>query len=134
MASSSVTLYHGDTENRVYALTQTSANKTEFRVAGLALAEPQMLTIERKIQPGNSKSNDQIIVTVSQVSRNTTSGLLATGKVSVNISVPRDNSIITQTVMSQLCKQIGSLFGNNCAALSADAATSALALLGGSDL
>jgi len=90
MASASVTLYNGDTENTVYALAQTGPDKTLYRVAGRGLATPCTLSIERKIGPSNSKANDKVSVLLLKTEKNATTGTLVTGYVKIDISVPRD--------------------------------------------
>lgn len=135
MASSTVTLYHGDTENTVYNLAQTGQDKTVYRVADRPLAAPQTLTIERKIQPSGSKSNDKVSVTLLQTEINATTGALVTGYVKVDISIPRDTATMPgPDTVSVLLKEIGSLFGNNCGALTADSSASADKIIAGLDL
>lgn len=134
MASANILLYHGDTENTNYYLAQTGQDKTIFRVADRSLAAPQTLTIERKIQPSGSKSNDKVIVTLLETEQNATTGALVTGYVKTEISIPRDSTTLSGALMADLCKEMGSLLGENCGACAGDSTASPDKLIGGLDL
>lgn len=107
MASSSLTPYKDNTNQVTFSLVSTSADKTAFKVSGRSIACPYTIELSRKLSTG--KTNDHVQVRVAITERNTTTSVLATGQVLLDISIPKDQSIITNTVMTEVLGVLASL-------------------------
>jgi len=137
MASSSLAPYFGNTastDQYTYALVSQSSTGATYKVAGRDLATPHGVEIIRKLTPASSPANDHVQLRVFRVERNTTTSKLATAQVLVDISIPKDTSILTQAEQAKMVRIVGSILAENCGALSNDTFTSSLTLLSGGDL
>jgi len=132
MASSSLTPYKNNTQQVTFALQSSSLTGAVYTVASRGLATPFRVSINRKIGPTNSTGNDHVILKVELSDPNSTTGKIATGLATLDISIPRDTSTVTQAEMVEVLGILGSLL-NDAAALAATT-INRTALLEGRDL
>lgn len=132
MASASLTLYRNNTQSTVFGLASQYVNGAEYKVTGRDLSIPYKITVERNLTSGNSVSNDRVSVRISRVERNATTGKPATASVTLLVSIPKDTSVLTQTVQKELLAQMCSLLNDNVAVGTTTVNTSNI--VSGSDL
>lgn len=132
MASASLAPYKNNSAQVTHLLVATGPTGSSYSVAGRSLGLPYGIQIQRKVGPSGSLANDHVIVKVGCSYANATTGKIATGSVSCDISIPRDSTIITTTVMAELLGQLSSLL-NDSTALAATSANR-VALIEGRDL
>lgn len=130
MASSSIIPYINNTQTVTFSQVASSVEKTVYKVAGRPLATPYQLELARKLVSGSK--NDHITVRLSRVEQNINTAQLATGQILVDISVPKDQSILTPDILKEMLGVIASLCNDN-AALAATS-NSRAALVDGRDL
>lgn len=109
MATTSLVLYNNNSTTTTYDLVTTGTDKTVWKVASRALACPRSIEIQRKPTASSATSNDHVIVRAAVIERNTSTQKLATGQVVLDLSIPKDGSIITNTVLGDLLANIASL-------------------------
>lgn len=109
MASNSLVLYNNNSTTTTYDLVTTGTDKTLWKVAGRALACPRLLEMQRKPTASSATGNDHVIVRCAIIERNTTTQKLATGQVVLDVSIPKDGSIITNTILGDLLSNVASL-------------------------
>jgi len=131
MPSSTLDLYNTSTAHSVFYLAQTGAGGTVWSLSGRTLSEPCSVSLQKKIAPAGSSANDHVIVRVAEIARNTTTAKLATGSVTMDISVPKDTSIIGNTAMTNLIKWLSGIIQGGVVS---DTVTNVTALLEGRDL
>lgn len=132
MASAALSPYYDNASQITYSLVSTSKDSSLYRVSGRSLATPHTLEIIRKIGPNGAAANDHVIVRLTRVERNETTQKLATVSCSLDISIPRDTTAVTNsTVIAQL-GALASLL-NDSTALAATANNRG-ALIDGRDL
>lgn len=132
MASATLTPYRNNANQVTFSLVSTSADQTTYKVSGNPLSEPHLVEITRKLTNSNSASNDHVQVRIARVERNATTGKLATMQVLCDISLPKDDSILTATVQKEQLAILASLF-NEATAMEATTAN-ITALIEGRDL
>lgn len=115
MATETITAYESNVATSVFVLAQTGATKTEWRKTGRALALPYSLSVERKIGNSNSPSNDHIVLRVSRVEANATTSKLATFQVSLDISIPKDQTVLTPAEQKKALSIIASILNEGTA-------------------
>jgi len=132
MASSTLTAYRDGSDTVVFTLVSTSATGAVWTVSGRSLSAPYSISIDRKINSSGAMANDHVILRISETELNATTGKPATLAATLDISIPKDQSILTPTVQKYLLKRLASLLNDQ----SATAATfvSAVALIEGRDL
>lgn len=121
MATETLTAYETNSQTRVFSLKQTGPSSTSWIVSGRPLGTPYSLSIERKLSNSNSPSNDHIVLRAVRVEQNTSTGKLATFQASLDISIPKDQSILTPAVQKQVISTICSLL-NEATAMEATSA------------
>lgn len=121
MASSSLTLYKNNTQTQVFDLQQTSAMMTKWIASGRSLSTPYFISVERKLANANSSSNDHIILRAGRTEANASTAKLATSLVTLDVSVPKDQSILTPTVQKELLSLVASAL-NEATAMEATSA------------
>lgn len=131
MASSSLNPFVDNTNHQLFALKSTSSDGSTFMVAGRSLGAPFELTFERKVNP-NSLSNDHSIVRLTRKEANASTGKLATMQVTLDVSIPKDVTVITTTEQKKLVAILASLL-NESTAMEATSAN-ITAILEGRDL
>lgn len=132
MASSSLTPYKDNTNQVTFALVSQSANGATYKVAGRDLATPYLVEVQRKLTNPGATGNDHIVLRAARVERNVDTSKLATAQVLVDVSIPKDTSILDQTAQLELLAISSSLL-NDATAMAATTANRS-ALIGGSDL
>jgi len=115
MASASITTYKNNTQTYVYTLVSQSADTTVWKIANRTLGEPMTLSLQRKVGPTGSKTNDHIILRSSRTDKNATTGLPATCSITLDVSIPRDNSIITAQAQTDLLQSVASIINEYAA-------------------
>lgn len=130
MASASLVPYKNNTSTVTFSVVTTSLERTTYKVSGRGISTPFSLEISRKLSSG--KSNDHVSVRIAQQERNASTTVIATGQVLLDISIPKDQSIVTNGVMVEMLGLLASVL-NDSAALAATTA-SRTALVEGRDL
>jgi len=136
MASPTLSPFKSDTVQTTYALQSTSASKTRWVVTGRSLAKPYYVEVERKFAPNNSAANDHIILRVSATEQSTLSPYKnCTVAVSLDISIPRDQTGCTTTVILEQVSTLCSLLRMQTAMSTSNGSNTGInALISGSDL
>lgn len=109
MASSSITLKDKADANIVYTLVSQTENGAVYRNAARSLGLPQSLRFSTNIGAPGSKGNDRVNITLKNSVQNETTGLVSTGSVSIQLSIPRD-STFSVTDAEDLLVQLQDLF------------------------
>jgi hypothetical protein len=94
MASSSLNPFVNNTVHQALVLKSTSPDGAVFMVGGRALGAPYEVQQIRKVN-SNSLSNDHSIIRLTRKEVNTSTGKLATLQVTIDISIPKDVSVLT---------------------------------------
>jgi hypothetical protein len=115
MATQTLTPYINNTQQITLTLASTGAEGSNWMVSGRDMSLPYRLEIRRKAVNPNSKGNDRVSLRLARSERNVTTGLLATGSISMTVSVPKDSATITQTHVKEMVAAIASLL-DNCTA------------------
>lgn len=102
MATETLTLYKNNTQTQAFGLAQTSATKTVWLAAGRAISLPYSVSVERKPTSANSASNDHVVLRVSRVEANASTGKLASLPITLDISIPKDQSVLTLAVQKEM--------------------------------
>lgn len=132
MASSSLNPFISSAAQQLFSLVATTSNGCEFRAGGRDISLPYAVIIQRKLSAPTSLSNDHVYLRARRTERNVTTGKLATAQVQLDISIPKDTSILTQTVLKQMISALASLL-NEATAMEATTANMT-ALVEGRDL
>lgn len=131
MASQTLTLYKNNTQTQVFQLVGVSSDGARYMAAGRPIACPFVIEIKRKLNLAGT-GNDHVGVRIARTEQNATTGKLATCQYLLDISIPKDQSILTQVVQKELGAILASLFNESTAM---EATTVALtALVEGRDL
>jgi hypothetical protein len=131
MSSTLTPFYASSGQYTLVPVSQDDQGAT-YKVAGRDLACPLGLEIQRKLTAPSALGNDHVVLRIFRTERNATTSKLATMQVLVDISIPKDTSIITIAEQIKLVAAMASLF-NEETALEAFLANIA-ALIGGGDL
>lgn len=115
MASASLTPYDDSSSQVTFNLVSQSATGATYKVASRDLATPFMVEITRKLTAPSASSNDHIVVRVARVERNADTGKLATLQCLVDVSIPKDTSILDSTAQLELLGVVGSLLNDSTA-------------------
>lgn len=132
MASATLSPYKDSATTVVFKLVSSSSTGSTYQVEGRDIATPMQIQIVKKLTNPSASANDHVQVRISRTDRNATSGKLATMQVLLDISIPKDTSILNQVIQKEI-------LGMTCSLLrdaTANAATNAnvTALIGGFDL
>lgn len=122
MASSTITLTDKADANIVYSFVGQTDKGSVYRNASRSLGLPQSLDFRYQIGNPGSKGNDRISVSLKNSVQNADTGLVSTGSVTIQLSIPRDSEW-TQTDSEDLLIQLQDLFTDANAALIADGIT-----------
>lgn len=125
MASSSLTLYRNNTSTQVFTLVSVLSDGARYMATGRPIACPFVLEIKRKLNP-NGTGNDHVGVRIARTEQNVTTGKLATCQYLLDISIPKDQSILTQTVQCEIGALLASLFNESTAMEATHVALTAL--------
>jgi len=132
MASSTLSPYKNNSTTQVFTLTQTGPELTSYKVSGRDLSCPYVIDVQRKLAKSGATANDHIVLRVARTERNTTTSKLATCQVLVDISIPKDTSVLTATTQKEILSVVSSILNESTAM---EATTVAItALIEGRDL
>lgn len=132
MASNSLTPYISSAMTQAFALQSTTERGAKYLASGRSLSTPYSVEIVRKLTPPSASGNDHIILRVQRTEANVTTGKLATMQISVDFSIPKDQSVLGVTEQRYCAAIIASLLDESTA-ISATQVNVA-ALLEGRDL
>lgn len=118
MASASLAPYKSNSATETFTSVGPIEGGYLFKVSGRGLATPYLIEVKRKFTSGSSASNDHTVLRIARTERNTTTGKLATAQVLVDISIPKDTSILTAAVLKEMLAVLSSLL-NECTAMEA---------------
>lgn len=113
MATSSLVLYKTNAATVTFALVSSSVDKTVWKVAGLPLSTPYLLELTRKLSSGSK--NNHIQVRLARTEQNASTSVLATAQVLLDLSVPKDQSILTASVIAEMLGIVSSLLNDGTA-------------------
>lgn len=111
MASATLTLHDHAEADIVYSLVSQHAKGAQFKLVTRALALPLSLDFNYQVGEPGSKGNDRCIVTLRDTVQNGTTGVVSTGSVKVEISIPRDSAWVspyTENLLSSLVQLLTS--------------------------
>jgi len=100
-----------------FELVSTSSDGATYRVTGRDLSVPLGCQITRVLTQPSAQGNDHIKVRLFRTEKHATTGKPATMQVLLDISVPKDNTIINKTEQRKLVVALASLLGD-CMAVS----------------
>lgn len=131
MAKSSLTPYYASSGQYTFQLVASGKDGAMWKVTGRDLACPFIVEIQRKLTSATANGNDHVVLRAARTERNATTGKLATMQVLLDVSIPKDTSIITVAEQKKLVCTVASL-------LNAETAMEATlanidALIGGGD-
>jgi len=126
MPSATLTPYYTNTDQITFALVSSGENKAVYQLAGRSLAAPYEVSIVRKVGQTGQKTNDHVVVTITQTAINTTTGIPATAVVKMDLSIPRDVSILTPSAVARQLGILGSLLNESTALEATTVACTAL--------
>lgn len=132
MATATLSPYKNNTQTQAFVLQQTSEKKTTWIVSGRTISAPYSISVERKPANTNSSSNDHVILRVTRMEMNSTSGKLATSQITTDASIPKDQSVLTPAVQKEMLSIMASLL-NEATAMEATNAN-ITAIIEGRDL
>lgn len=132
MASSSLTPYYDNTNQVTFGLLKQSADTTTYVVADRPVATPYLVEVKKKLTSASAKANDHVIVRIARIEKNSTTGVPATGQVTLDVSIPKDSDTITVAYVKQLLGLMSSLINDDAAIGATPAAISSL--VAGGDL
>lgn len=115
MATETITAYEASTGTKSFLLRQTSATKTEWIISGRAISAPFNLILERKPSNNNSPSNDHVLLRVSRMEPNATTGKLATFQATLDLSIPKDQSILSPAEQKKVISLLASILNEGTA-------------------
>lgn len=131
MASATLSPYKNNTTTQVFSLVSVLSSGARYMASGRAISSPYVIEIQRKLNP-NGTGNDHVGIRIARTEQNVTTGKLATCQFLLDISIPKDQSILTPAVQKELGSILASLFNESTAM---EATTVALtALVEGRDL
>jgi hypothetical protein len=111
MASATITLKDKADANIVYTLVGQTDRGATYRNATRALGLPQSLSFSYNLGAPGALGNDRINITLRNSVQNGDTGLVSTGSVSIQLSIPRD-SAWTTTDTEDLLIQLQDLFAD----------------------
>lgn len=115
MATTTLTAYTTNTLTQAFELQSTSETKTVWIATGREIACPYTVSVERKKASSNSPSNDHVVLRVTRIERNATTGKLATFQSSLDLSIPKDQSILSATEQKKAISWISSCLNEGTA-------------------
>jgi hypothetical protein len=132
MASTSLTPFYASSGQYTFTLVTTSDSGATYKVAGRDLATPHLVEVQRKLTQPSALGNDHVVLRLARTERNTSTSKLATMQVLIDISIPKDTSILTIAEQTKMLATAQSLLNESTAT---EASLTAIAkLIGGSDL
>jgi len=114
--SSTLTPYKNSTQQTTFTLASENPSGQSYLVSGRSINKPFRLEVIRKLTTPGASGNDSIVLRLSRVEANATSGKLATLSASLIISIPKDTSVLDATAQKELVTNVGSLIFESTAA------------------
>lgn len=130
MSSSTISPYKNATEQVVFALQAENQFGATYIVSGRTLSAPYGITVMRKLASGSR--NDHVELRVFRTEPNATTGKSATLQLLLDISVPKDQSILTALTQKEMLTLLMSVLRDYTA--SAATFNNATALIEGRNL
>jgi len=131
VASTTLDLYKDNSVHEVFSLASQNAAGAAWLLPGRTLSAPKVVSLSRKINPNNG-SNDTVSLKIALTELNVTTGKPATFSGELKISIPKDTTVITQSIQKGVIGELISL-GNDCTA-NAATNTKVTALIEGRDI
>jgi hypothetical protein len=132
MATATLTPYKDDSNQVTFNLVSSHEFGAKYMVSGRAISKPYTVEIVRKFTSPSAAGNDRVIVRISRTEAHATTGKLATCVAKLEISIPKDDSVLTSTVQTEIVSILASLC-NEATAMEATTAN-ITALIEGRDL
>lgn len=114
MASSTLNPFVDNSAHQAFVLKSSTQSGSIWMVSGRNISLPFELETQRKVNP-NALSNDHSIVRVTRKEANATSGKLATFQLTLDVSIPKDNTIITLAEQKKLISLLVSMLNEQTA-------------------
>lgn len=132
MASTTLAPYKDSTTAVTFKLVNSGSNGATYQVEGRDIATPYQIQVIKKFTNPSASANDHVQIRVSRTERNATTQKLATVQALLDVSIPKDTSILTLTAQKELLAIMCSLLRD----ATANAATNAniAAIVSGFDL
>jgi len=111
----SLTPYINNASTTTFVKAYDTTTGVVYLTSGRPIAQPFGLEIVRKHTPPSSPGNDQVQLRLRRVEQNATTGKLASFNVTLSISIPKDQTILTPTVMKQSVSAVASLLNESTA-------------------
>ncbi len=115
MSSATLTPYINNTTTQSFVLVSESPNGVKYLVSGRPIGLPYTLEISRKLTAPGAAGNDEVTIIVKRIEQNATTGKLSTFYDKRVISIPKDQSVITQAIQKQILSIIPSLSNESTA-------------------
>jgi len=113
MASATLSPYKSSAGTQAFVLTSTSATGARYQVSGREIACPYVVEIQRKLTASGASTNDHVTVRIARTERNATTSKLATCQALLDISIPKDQSIIGATMQKEILSVLASLLNES---------------------
>lgn len=114
MASSTLNPFVDNAAHQAFTLKSSTQSGSIWMVSGRNISLPFELETQRKVNP-NALSNDHSIVRLTRKEANASSGKLATFQVTLDVSIPKDNTIITLAEQKKLLSLVASMLNEQTA-------------------
>lgn len=111
MASATIVLKTYADANVTFTNAGQTSNGAVYKDSTRALSLPRTLEFSYGIGNPGAKGNDRLTVTIKDSVQNSTTGLVSTGSIKVELSVPRD-ATWTETMTKDLMGFLQELFVN----------------------
>lgn len=131
MASSTLNPFVDNTNHQALVLKSSTATGSVWMVSGRNIAQPYELETQRKIN-SNSLSNDHSVVRLTRKEAHASTGKLATLQITIDVSIPKDTTILTLAEQKKAIALLCSLLNESTAMEATNVAITAV--LEGRDL
>lgn len=125
MPASSIAPYKNNTQTTTFGLASSGTNEVSYLESGNSMSEPHSITKSKKVSSG--AANNLSTVVYKRVKRNATTGKFATLQIKVEISIPQDNSTITNAMVIEGEGIVSSILNDATALAATTAERTALA-------
>jgi hypothetical protein len=115
MASATLAPYKTNAATQSFTLVSSGTTGATWKATGRDLSTPYVISVERKLSTSTSTTNDHIVVRIARTERNTTTSKLATCQVLLDVSIPKDTSVLTAAVQKEILSCVSSLLNENTA-------------------
>jgi hypothetical protein len=115
MASTSLSPYKNSSTTETFSLVSATENGATYKVSGRALSVPYTIDVRRKFTAAGAAGNDHVTVRVARVEANAETGKLATCQVMLDISIPKDTTVLTTTIQKEIISVLASLLNESTA-------------------